>query len=86
MPEFKATILNSREGEGSLSVVIPEEAAPMVLNDGGEEERDYGNAEWPTDKQVSEAASRIIGRPVTVQFLDRGDTLLEGIYCFADAK
>jgi hypothetical protein len=80
MAEFTVKILNRREGEGVLSVVIPEEAAPMILGDGGEQERDYGNAEWPSDADVSGEASKILGRAVAVQFFDRGDTLLEGIY------
>jgi hypothetical protein len=69
----------------SFSVVIDESQAPLVRNNDGELERDYGNADWPSDDEVNAAASEALGRPVVVEFSDGGDTLDEGIYHEAEA-
>jgi hypothetical protein len=70
-----------------LSVVIPDDAAhvPTVIGDDGRLEPDYGNADWPADDEIATAASELVGRPVRVEFRDKGDTLLEGIYRAVDA-
>jgi hypothetical protein len=77
----KVTVLNR---EGVASVVIDEANAPLVLNpETGAEERDWGNADWPSEEEVSAEISRQIGRQVAVKFFDVGDNLAEGIYHFA---
>ncbi len=72
---FTLTILN--DSPLSFSVRIPDGDAIPVDAYG---EKDYGNADWPTDVEIAEEASRQLGRVVRVQFVDRGDDLLEGIY------
>lgn len=60
-------------------VRIPDENAPLVRDpETGEEERDYGNADWPTDEEVSAEASRVLGRPVVVR-VDPADDICEGL-------
>lgn len=86
-------------GDETLSVRIWEEAAPLVLvrevveQQVGSlpevvegEERDWGNASWPTDEEVSRVASALLGRRVQVSFRGEGDSLDEGIYGYQDAE
>jgi GH15 family glucan-1,4-alpha-glucosidase len=69
----------------SASVRITKARVPLVLNNDGELEQDYGNADWPSDDEVCAAISEALGRPVVVEFFDAGDTLDEGIYHEAEA-
>lgn len=87
MTQFTLTVLNAEDGV--ISVRIPEENAPMAWEpkgvgpDGevfGDFVRDHGNADWPSDVEIAEVASKALGRNVAVSFVDAGDDLLEGIY------
>lgn len=76
---FTLTILNREERR--FAVEIPEEAAPMVLNDEGEEERDYGNADWPTDEAIIAEAARQFGcEVIDIDLSGPGDNNTEAIY------
>lgn len=88
-PAFTVTVLNASGNETaflSLSVRIPETAAPLVLNDEGEEERDHGNADWPTDEEIVAEVKRITGRDVVLGAYGDGDDLLEVTYCATDRE
>lgn len=88
-PAFTVTVLNASGDETtflSLSVRIPETAAPLVLNDEGEEERDHGNADWPTDEEIVAEVKRITGRDVVLGAYGDGDDLLEVTYCATDRE
>jgi len=61
----------------SISVRIPDDDSIPLDADG---ERDYGNADWPTDEAIAAEVERQIGRPVAVKFFDKGDDLCEGVY------
>lgn len=69
-------ILNDEPSNVTVSAKIEESDCPTDA-DG---KPDHGNATWPTDEEVSAEASRLLGRPVSLRFLDAGDSLLEGIW------
>uniref|UniRef100_A0A6H1ZA65 Uncharacterized protein n=1 Tax=viral metagenome TaxID=1070528 RepID=A0A6H1ZA65_9ZZZZ len=73
-------VLNDEPGDERLSVVLDDCCAPTIINDDGEDEVDWGNADYPGDAEVSIAASEALGRPVVCSFTDGGDTLSEAIY------
>ncbi len=76
---FTLTVLNQEEGR--ISVLIPEEAAPLVVNEEGAEERDHGNADWPTDEEIRVAAEKAFGRKIkALGPFQEGDNLLEAVY------
>lgn len=85
---FTVTVLNASNDEPTLrlSVRIPETAAPLVLNDEGEEVRDHGNADWPTDEEIVAEVKRLTGRDVVLGAYGDGDDLLEVTYCATDRE
>lgn len=88
-PAFTVTVLNASGDEVtflSLSVRIPETAAPLVLNDEGKEVRDHGNADWPTDEEIVAEVRRLTGRDVVLGAYGDGDDLLEVTYCATDRE
>lgn len=78
--DYVVDVLSSDETETVLSVTIAEHCAPWVLSDDGEWERDYGNAWWPSDKEIASFASGILQRDCYVEYCDIGSSLIEGIY------
>ena len=87
-PAFTVTVLSASGDEPtlSLSVRIPETAAPMVINDEGEEVRDHGNADWPTDVEIVAEVKRLTGRDVVLGAYCDGDDLLEVTYHATDRE
>jgi hypothetical protein len=79
VPRWKLHVCNREEG--ILSVRISEECAPLAFDDDSQKEFvDWGNADWPSDVEITQEASRQLGFPVSVEFSDMGDGLDESIY------
>lgn len=73
---WSVSVHDARNSLARVAVNIAHEAAPLVRDIEGNYERDYGNADWPTEEQICREAARLLG--VDPERVSLGEVSVDG--------
>lgn len=73
---WSVSVHDARSGFARVAVNIAHESAPLVRTIDGDYERDYGNADWPTEEQICREAARLLG--VDPERVSLGEVSVDG--------